>query len=205
MVIGITGPAGSGKSHVLRLLREELNVPFIDSDSTTKKLYQPGGETLSEIRLAFGDRALLPDGNLDRGFMAELVFHDAAALNTLNRITHPPTIRLIKEEIARHTAEGSRVIFVESAIAGEAGYREELLSELWLIYASEETRYRRLQEQRGYTKERIRAVFSSQKPLSGYLRECDRLLVNEEGTTDGEILRQGRILLEVCQMGSGML
>lgn len=205
MVIGITGPAGSGKSYVLSLLSEQLGIPVIDSDSTTKELYVPGSETLSEIRTAFGAEAILSDGNLNKPFISNLVFHDEAALKRLNAIAHPKTIALIHEKISRFRENGHDIIFVESALAERADYRKQLCDELWLVYASEQTRRERLRASRNYSDDRIDAVFSSQDTVNSYLRSADRIILNDTGTTDAEILHQGRILLDVCRIGSFML
>ncbi len=197
MVIGITGGAGSGKSHVLELFQEHFHTPVIDSDSTTKALYQPGNAVMNAIRNTFGVEYFLSNGELNKPKMAEHVFSDSEALNKLNAIAHPATIAEIKRKIAEYEANGHNIIFVESALASQAGY-QEFCDELWLVYASIRTREARLSNSRNYSHERISQLFSSQDTQKEYLRTCNRIIVNEEGTSDSELLRQGKILIYSC-------
>ena len=44
MVVCITGGAGSGKSYVCDIIKNDFNISVIDSDSVTKSLYEPGSE-----------------------------------------------------------------------------------------------------------------------------------------------------------------
>lgn len=88
MRIALTGGIGSGKSAVARLLADR-GAFVIDADAIAREIVEPGEPALEEIRAAFGDEVLLPDGRLDRAALAAVVFDDAAALGRLNAITHP--------------------------------------------------------------------------------------------------------------------
>ncbi len=94
--VGLTGGIGSGKSTVARLLAEH-GALVIDADRIAREVVEPGQPALAEIAQRFGDDVIAPDGHLDRGALAAIVFHDTAALSDLNVITHP--------RIAARTAE----------------------------------------------------------------------------------------------------
>ena len=64
-VIGLTGGIASGKSTVSSML-SELGAVIIDADRLTREVQSPSSGALEEIRTAFGDEVILPDGSLDR-------------------------------------------------------------------------------------------------------------------------------------------
>lgn len=92
--IGLTGGIGSGKSTVSRLFAK-LNVPIIDADVTAHRLVQPGQPALVEIRRVFGDKIVMPNGQLDRAALRTLVFADPEQKKKLESILHP----LIRAEL----------------------------------------------------------------------------------------------------------
>ncbi len=94
--VGLTGGIGSGKSTVARLLAEH-GALVIDADRIAREVVESGQPALAEIAQRFGDDVIAPDGRLDRGALAAIVFADTAALSDLNAITHP--------RIAQRTAE----------------------------------------------------------------------------------------------------
>ena len=94
--IGLTGGIGSGKSTVARLLAQRGAV-VIDADHIAREIVDPGQPALAEIADRFGAEVISPDGSLDRGALAAIVFADSVALADLNAITHP--------RIAQRTAE----------------------------------------------------------------------------------------------------
>jgi len=94
--VGLTGGIGSGKSTVARLLADR-GALVIDADAIAREIVEPGQPALTEIEQRFGDDVIAPDGRLDRGALAGIVFADTAALSDLNAITHP--------RIAQRTAE----------------------------------------------------------------------------------------------------
>src|SRR5262245_31077388 len=86
--VGLTGGIGSGKSTVAGRLAEHGAV-VIDADKLAREVVEPGTEGLAEVRTAFGDDVIGPDGALDRAKLASKVFTDESARTTLNGIVHP--------------------------------------------------------------------------------------------------------------------
>ena len=64
LVIGLTGGIGSGKTAVSNRL-QELGATVIDTDEIAHSLTQTGGLAIANIRRAFGDQAVLPDGSMN--------------------------------------------------------------------------------------------------------------------------------------------
>lgn len=188
-VIGLTGCAGSGKSYVCECAKQLLGIPVIDSDNECRRLQEPGQPVFDAIVREFGPSCLNGDGTLNRAGLASVVFSDRDALERLNAITHPATIERIREFLAEYEKKGEEFVLVESALAANAGYRS-FCDELWLVYASDETRAERLRATRGYSDEKIAALFSSQVPQSSLFSVCDRVIDNDASIQRSGILRQ---------------
>ena len=86
--IGITGNIGAGKTTVCRDF-ERLGVPVYYADHRAKELMNENERLRDLIQQDFGKEAYGPDGRLDRGYLARLVFNDPAALARLNGYVHP--------------------------------------------------------------------------------------------------------------------
>src|SRR5580700_2029692 len=87
-MFGLTGGIASGKSTVAARLAAR-GVPVLDADAFAREVVEPETRGLAEIRDAFGEGVILPDGSLDRKALAAIVFVDEARRKRLNAITHP--------------------------------------------------------------------------------------------------------------------
>ena len=177
--IGITGGVGSGKSEVLSYLKEKTRCRVFYSDEEAKKLYIPGSEVFDRIVEAAGSDILDDRGEPDRERFAAKLFGDSGLRDKINSIVHPAVKNLILDNMALERAEGKRdFFFVEAALLIECGY-EELLDELWYVFASEDVRRKRLKETRGYSDEKIRAILDSQMSDKEYRKHCRRIIDND--------------------------
>ena len=116
MKIGITGGIGSGKSTVCRLFAQK-GVAVYDSDAAAKRLMQQDDALRVRLTGRFG-AGTFREGQLDRGYLAGVVFSDPQALADLNALVHPVVMADFDAWAARQ--EGPYVI-LESAILFEAG------------------------------------------------------------------------------------
>ena len=91
-IIGITGGIGSGKSTVARIF-SLLGIPVYSADDAAKEIMVKDLQLIEEIKAHFGAESYLPDGNLNRKYIANIVFNDKSQLEKLNSIVHPATIR----------------------------------------------------------------------------------------------------------------
>lgn len=99
LLVGLTGGIGAGKSTVARMLGERGAV-VIDADLIAREVVEPGTPGFERVVERFGVEVLAPDGSIDRGRLAALVFADEEARADLNAIVHP----LVGEEVARRVA-----------------------------------------------------------------------------------------------------
>ena len=182
LCIGITGGVGSGKSSVLGYLSDSTNCRTLVSDDEAKKLYVPGSPVFDMIIKTVGRDVLAADGTLDKKAFASRLFEDDSLRERINAIVHPAVKDIISDTMKYEISSGKHdFLFIEAALLIENGY-EEVLDELWYVYASEDTRRKRLKESRGYSDDKITAVFASQLSEEGFKEHCDRVIDNDGST-----------------------
>ena len=187
ITIGVTGGVGSGKSEILKYLKDRYNCRILMSDNAAKDLEQPGGvlyeplvKLLSETEEAPGQRGelLLPNGEIDKQEMAARIFSDPELLKKINELVHPAVNQYILEEIDRErTASEYEFFILESALLIENGYDRNLDS-MWYIYFEESVRIERLKRSRGYSDEKIRSIMSRQVSEDVFRSHCDTVIDN---------------------------
>ena len=182
-VFGITGGVGAGKSEVLTYLGQNYDATVIQADEAGYLVMLPGGECYGEIVKLFGRQITTETGELDRKRIAEIVFQDEEKLKALNSIVHPAVKRYIKKAIAAAEKAGTEYVFVEAALLIEEKY-DEICDELWYIYTREEIREARLMESRGYSREKVQQIFSSQLKEAEYRKHCSVVIDNNEGLAE---------------------
>src|SRR6266508_4640774 len=70
-------------------LLAERGAVVIDADVVAREVVAPWTEGLARVAAEFGPEVVGPDGELDRAWLAAVVFTDAAARARLNGIVHP--------------------------------------------------------------------------------------------------------------------
>ena len=192
-IIGITGGVGAGKSSVLNILKTKFGARIILADLVARGLMEPGTEGLCRVTKALGTGFLTEDGLVDRTALADLIFHDSKALETMNSIIHPLVWEAMKTEAEE--AEESLIV-VEAAVFTTAP--KDFFDELWYVHTDGETRIRRLMESRGYSREKCESIIKNQKPDSWYKALCGRVIDNNG--TEEETEKQLKEILghEIC-------
>ncbi len=183
-VIGLTGNIGSGKTTVGRLLHEEKGCLCLNADEIGRLVAEPAGEAYRKLQEAFGAAYFLADGRLDRPKMAELVFHDTDKLALLNSIIHPAVLLHLKRaisEIAAHDPE--QIVVVEAALLIEANYLD-ILDQLWLVWADDAVRLKRVMARDGVSREQAQARMDNQMPQAEKAKYARYILHNNSGIED---------------------
>jgi dephospho-CoA kinase len=171
IVIGLTGGILTGKSTVSDMLAEKGAV-IIDADKIGHEAYRPRTVAWREVVDAFGNGILKADDEIDRKKLAEIVFSDPEELARLNGIMHPRMHSMIGEDIGRLRGEGVDVVVLEAAVLIEANWTD-LVDEVWVTVAPEETAVRRLKNRGGLTEEQARARIRSQLSSEDRVKHAD--------------------------------
>lgn len=88
MVVGVTGGIGSGKSTVVKIFSKIQNIAIYIADIEAKKLMNTSDIIKNALIKEFGKQTYL-DNQLNRSYLADIVFKDKSKLTTLNSIVHP--------------------------------------------------------------------------------------------------------------------
>ena len=179
-ILGLTGGIGSGKSMVARMFAQ-LGADVVDADQLARDVVEPGQPALEEIATAFGRDILLPDGRLNRGKLAGIIFADPAARSRLNAITHPRIRERMEAEIAARRS-GSGVLVADIPLLYEND-RTGTVETVIVVWVNAETQLRRLQERDGLTVEEARQRIAAQMPLDEKRARAD-LVVDNSGSRE---------------------
>lgn len=182
-VYGVTGGAGTGKSEVMKLLKDRFGGFVILTDDVARGLQQPGGISFEKMVERFGTGILDGAGQIDRKKVAEIVFNDEHALLELNQMTHPYVRQEVERLLAEAEQQGYPFAAVESAILLDAGY-EDLCDEFWYIHTDPEIRRARMKASRGYSDEKVDAVMSNQPDEKMFYDRCNFVIVNNTTLED---------------------
>jgi dephospho-CoA kinase len=180
-VLGLTGGIGSGKSMVARMFAQ-LGGDVIDADQLAREVVEPGQPALEEIATAFGRDILLPDGRLNRGKLARIIFADPAARARLNAITHPRIRERMDAEIAARRS-GSGVLVVDIPLLYEND-RNGTVETVIVVWVDPDTQLRRLRERDGLTVEDARQRIAAQMPLHEKRARADLVIDNNGSRED---------------------
>ncbi len=119
--IGLTGGLGSGKTTVARIF-EVLGIPVYYADVAAKRIMNEDENIKVSVINTFG-REAYKDGELNRQYLADIVFSNADKLDLLNSIVHPVTLKDAEEWIKKQT---SPYIIKEAALLFESGSHQKL-------------------------------------------------------------------------------
>jgi dephospho-CoA kinase len=112
--------------------------------------------------------------------MAEIIFHDTEKLAKVNAMLHPAVRDYITEEIAKEQkSDKLDYLFIEAALLIEEHY-DEIVDELWYVYADTETRRRRLKEKRGYSDDKIDNIMEKQLTDDVFREKCQFVIDNSD-------------------------
>ncbi|MGL5889595.1 MAG: dephospho-CoA kinase [Bacteroidia bacterium] len=181
--IGITGGIGSGKTTVAKLF-ETLGVPVFYADAETRMLQNSDPELRAELIAAFGTEAYQPDGNLNRAFIAKIVFADKNALAKINSIVHPAVARHFNNWRSAHTYYP--YILKEAAILFESG-SDKGLDGVITVAAPEEIRIKRVMQRDGVSEAEVRKRIANQWPEEEKIKRSKWIITNDGSPLEPQV------------------
>lgn len=190
ILIGLTGSIGSGKSAVAEIFRA-CGIPVIGADDVAKELMATDESMRAQLRETFGDAAFLPDGGLNRAYLAERIFSDPALRERMSDIVHPMTIAEQGVRARALVAEGYRAVACEAALILETG-GEGRFDYLVVVDADRDVRLKRAAERDGVDVETIAARDAAQMPAERKVEAADFVIKNNG--TPQELERNARFI-----------
>ncbi len=174
MVIGLTGGIGSGKSTAADCFRA-FGIPVLDADLYSRSALQPNTPCFVKTVALFGTKCLLPDGTVDRRFIATRIFSDAVMREQLNGIIHPYVLKCLREETAGSSAK--RIIW-EVPLLFESGF-DRYCARTVAVLCAEEIRTERICLRDHTTKEQALSRIRAQMTDAERAARADDVLYNE--------------------------
>jgi len=174
-VVGLTGGIGSGKSTAAELFVRHGAV-LVDTDALAHRLTGPGGAAMPDIVAAFGPRAALPDGALDRAWMRGQAFGDPAQRARLEAILHPMIRAAADAELA--AAAGPYALLAVPLLSGRGGYRERM-DRILVVDCSPDCQIDRVMQRSGLTREQVMAIIEAQPKREQRLAMADDVIGND--------------------------
>lgn len=172
--IAVTGGIGSGKSLFCKFFEEDGFI-VIHADRLSKQLLQSEPHLQKEIIDAFGDESYI-NGELNRAYLASLVFSDPANATRINQIVHPFVIAeqdRLMDEILRD----NDLAIVEAALIFEANAQSHFDITV-LVTADKEIRMQRIIERDNLPREEIEKRMSLQIPEEEKIKLADTVIYN---------------------------
>lgn len=173
-VVGLTGGIGTGKSTVADLFAER-GVAVIDTDVVARTLVVPGRSGADEIRAAFGDTVIAPDGTLGRAALRRTVFADAAARQRLEAILHPRIRRAVEAGLGRVRGPYALVVIPLLVETGDYG---DLLDRVLVVDCPEAMQLERVMARNMLTGDEAAAILAAQAGRAERLAVADDVIVN---------------------------
>ena len=172
--VGLTGGIGSGKSTVAKIF-EVLGIPVYYADDAARQIMNTDKQVKAALIKNFGEETY-QGGQLNRTYLASLVFADNQKLELLNSLTHPATIRDANRWILQQT---SPYIIKEAALLFESGANKYLDSVIG-VFAPAELRIQRAIQRDNTTKEEVLQRMSRQMEEDAKMKLCDFIITNDE-------------------------
>lgn len=174
--IGVTGGIGSGKTTVCRLF-ETIGIPVYYADTRAKQIMVENQDLIAGIKSTFGEKAYTPEGQLDRAYLAQIVFNDQSKLNQLNALVHPVVHQDSADWLAAQ--KGVPYTLYEAALLIESGGYQRM-HKLITVFASQETRVQRVIKRDGSSREQVLARLNKQLPEIEKIKKAD-FIINNDG------------------------
>ena len=172
--IGLTGGLGSGKSTIAKIF-EVLGIPVYYADIEARRIMNSDAQLKSEIVKHFGEQAYVDD-QLNRPYLASIVFDNKENLSLLNSLVHPATIRDSKEWINRQTTPYA---IKEAALIFETG-SQEYLDYVIGVSAPAHLRIQRAMQRDCLTRGQVQQRMSKQIEEVIKMHLCDFVIYNDE-------------------------
>ncbi|MCH5206400.1 MAG: dephospho-CoA kinase [Oscillospiraceae bacterium] len=173
MIIGLTGMSGAGKSTVCEVFKER-GFSVVDCDKIARETAKKQ-EFLEELSERFSKELLNPDGSLNRGATAKLIYNDEQARGKYQRIIFPYIIHEIICEIKR--ADGTVVLDAPTLFESGA---DILCTKIVSVAADVELCVGRITERDKITSEQARERISSQHNAEYFKANSDYYIENNK-------------------------
>lgn len=172
IIIGLTGPTGSGKSSASKLCAE-LGLKLADCDKIARQAVEKGSDGLTAVVNAFGEDILNPDGTLNRKSLAQKAFSSREQTELLNKTIFP----FIREIVLNQTHQGK--VLLDAPTLFESGINE-ICYKTVAVLSNKKNRLERIIQRDNLTEEEALLRMSAGKNDDFYLKNADYIIYNND-------------------------
>lgn len=183
-LIGLTGGIGTGKTTVSRYLADTYQIPVLDADIYAREAVQVGSPVLDEIVKRYDRTIQLPDGNLNRQLLGEIIFNNPQERRWLEGKIHPYVRDRFQSELKQLEAD---TVLLVVPLLFEANMTD-LVTEIWVVRCCLQEQLRRLIERDRLSEQQAMARINSQLPVEKKVAAADVVLDNS--STLDSLLKQ---------------
>jgi len=156
IIVGLTGGIGSGKTTVAKQFLE-IGIPVYIADEEAKRLMRRSKIIKRKLIKLFGKEAYVGE-ELNKPFLANIIFNDKNYLQKMNAIVHPKVARHFEKWVLKQEAP---YVIKEVAILFENG-GHNTCDFVITVTAPIETRIKRLLKRDNISYEKIEAIMKNQ-------------------------------------------
>ncbi len=190
-IIGLTGGIASGKSTVTSLLRQH-NLPVLDADAIAWELAQPDRPLWQAYVNRYGEKVLLPNRQLNRQAVADIVFSQPEEKKWMDSMAHPVIKAEIQSRLAVLRHQGAKAAVLDVPLLYEAGW-DSMADEVWLVYVNKENQLARLMNRNGYSQQEALRRIQVQMPLEEK-KKMAQVIIDNNGTSQELVVKVKELL-----------
>ena len=174
-IIGLTGNIACGKTSVGQMLLALGAERYIDTDALVHHLYEAHQPIAQAVGETFGPLVLASDGSVDRKALGNIVFHDAEAMQRLERIVHPAVHTALRTELSHASSTGIVIVDGVKLLEAQSG---TLCQQKWLVVCPAEQQVARLIARNHLNLEDAQARVRAQPDTTHQLTLVDEVIDN---------------------------
>ena len=174
--VGITGGIGSGKTTVCRVF-EVLGIPVFYADDAAKSIMHTDALLREDIIEGFGKDSYTVNGDLDRAYIAAIVFSNKEQLDKLNALVHPAVFRAFESWVAEQ--KDVPYVLKEAALLFESD-AYKMCDQSILVKSPEALKFGRIMVRDQITLEEVRLRMDRQFSDEKKEKMADHLITNNE-------------------------
>lgn len=177
-IVALSGGIASGKSTIANLFAQ-LGVPIIDADVIARQVVEIGTDAYKVIVKHFSQEILLPNNEIDRSQLRDIIFNNDHERLWLNNLLHPIIQEQTQIQIARQTA--AYVIWVVPLLV--ENNLHNLADRVLMVDTPEQLQLERLIQRDNIDESLAKKMISSQISSQKRLTYADDIIVNNGDLT----------------------
>ena len=177
-IVALSGGIASGKSTIANLFAQ-LGVPIIDADVIARQVVEIGTDAYKVIVKHFSQEILLPNNEIDRSQLRDIIFNNDHERLWLNNLLHPIIQEQTQIQIAQQTA--AYVIWVVPLLV--ENNLHNLADRVLMVDTPEQLQLERLIQRDNIDESLANKMISSQISSQKRLTYADDIIVNNGDLT----------------------